>query len=311
MALDKISNSLLDCHYCKKSIIGKYFIYQNNTYHSSCYEAHIQLRCDNCNKTISGNYNTENGNNYHPKCYKYFILEKCDVCNNPIEGEYINDSWNNIYHSYHYREMPLCESCNQIICNNITDGGFIINGKRNICNICWDDVITNESDIKNVYNYVYKRLSAVGINNLPLDVPIILVKTRNELNKISKIRLGNIQGYTKYEFETIANLKTSKKFTIYILSHLHQVNFHAVLAHELLHIYLFKNNLDLNSKHREGFCNLGAQLIYKSYDNKLSNIKLKGMYEDNDPDYGKGFLFMNELLEKKGWRNLIQYLYTL
>jgi hypothetical protein len=35
------------------------------------------------------------------------------------------------------------------------------------------------------------------------------------------------------------------------------------------------------------------------------------MYESDDPDYGKGFIKMNSMLEKKGWNTLLNNLVKL
>jgi len=304
----KTEDFSITCDFCTKKIMGKYIIIENNNYHDRCYKEHIQLHCDQCNKRINGSYNIKNNNNYHPRCFKYFVLDRCDICDVPIENEYIKDMWGNIYHGYHENELPKCESCSRIVCNRMTGGGFIINETRNICNLCWDNVISNKSNIKNITKKVISILNKVGINNLPDKIPIVLVDSREDLNRISNIRLGKIQGYTKYEYETLGGVKVSEKYKIYILNYLHEINFHAVLAHELLHVYLFQNNLNISESNREGFCNLGSQLVYETYDNQLSNIKLKGMYQDTDPDYGKGFIRMNSNLEKYGWKKLLKIL---
>ena len=59
-------------------------------------------------------------------------------------------------------------------------------------------------------------------------------------------RHGNIQGYTNYEESTLAGKIIDQDYHIYILSNLHEEIFNAVLAHELLHVYLFQNQIDLN-----------------------------------------------------------------
>ena len=94
-----------------------------------------------------------------------------------------------------------------------------------------------------------------------------------------------------------------ESFEIYILSHLHKIVFEAVLAHELMHVYLFKNNIKLSSQKREGFGNLGSRLVYEDYNDQFSNIKLDLM-KNKDPDYGKGYIIMSKILKQNGWHNL-------
>jgi len=133
----------------------------------------------------------------------------------------------------------------------------------------------------------------------------------DELDRIATIRLGNVRGYTHYSVNTMDGKKIKEEFHIYVLSNLHELAFRAVLAHEFLHVYLFQNEYDLRSDLREGFCNLGSQLMLKKDNSVLSNYLLDSMYESDDPDYGKGFIKMNSMLEKKGWNKLLKYLIKL
>ena len=303
-----ISQNGITCEFCKKIITSKYIIDKDNKYHFDCYEDHIQLRCDYCKKTIKGKYNILENNNYHTICYKNNILEKCDICYLPIEGKYITDSWKNVYHEKHLNHLPSCESCNRIISKEITNGGYKLNQKRDICTLCWDYVVDEKSNIQSMYDDVIMKLNNVGIIDIPKDIPIILVNTKNDLKLLSNGRHGNIHGLTKHEFETLGNEKVAQNFNIYILSHLHEINFKAVLAHELLHVYLFQNDIEVSSSYTEGFCNLGSQLVYSGDKSKISKQKLKGMYLNKDPVYGEGFLKMNDLLIDKGWSGVLNFL---
>ena len=66
-----------------------------------------------------------------------------------------------------------------------------------------------------------------------------------------------------------------RDYKIYILSNLHQTEFKSVLAHEFLHVYLFENNYQLSPEIREGFCNLGSELIYENENSKYSMLKIE------------------------------------
>ena len=303
-----ISQNNITCEFCKKIITSKYIIDKDNKYHFDCYENHIQLKCDYCKKTIRGKYNKSENNNYHSICYKNNILEKCDICYLPIEGKYIVDSWENIYHEKHLNHLPSCESCNRIISKEITNGGYKINQKRDICTLCWGYVVDEKSNVQAIYDDVIKKLNYVGIMDLPKNIPIILVNTKNDLKRLSKGNHGNIHGLTKHEFKVLEKKKVAQNFKIYILSHLHEINFKAVLAHEILHVYLFQNNIELSPSYTEGFCNLGSQLVYNEDKSKISELKLKGMYLNKDPVYGEGFIKMNDLLIDKGWRGVLNFL---
>ena len=82
--------------------------------------------------------------------------------------------------------------------------------------------------------------------------------------------------------------------------------FRAVLAHELLHVYLFERDLDLRSDIREGFCNLGSQLVYMDTPSAFSRYQLENMQKSPDPDYGAGYRKMSAHLVKRGWMDLLR-----
>ena len=299
----------LKCEFCKKNINGRYITQNKSAYHEQCYKDHIQLRCDHCKKVINGKYNINDKENYHQHCYRDFILEKCDVCLNPIENEYVKDVWGNIYHNYHRSSMPLCESCNRLISKNLTDGGYSIKN-RSICNICRNQVINDKEDVQKIFYGLRKELLDLGMSNIPKNIPVILIDSKEELYRISNIPASDgLQGYTKYNYQTIGRKKINENFTIYILSNLHRLNFRAVLAHEILHVYLFNNDISLKKSLIEGFCNLGSKFVYNSApESKISELKLESMFINNHPEYGRGFRIMDAELERKGWAVLLKNL---
>ena len=304
------SFKILKCKYCDKKISGRYVTQNNKAYHEVCYREHIQLKCNHCNIAINGEYNIEGEKNYHKKCFRNFILEKCDICLQPIDDLFVEDNYGNTYHNYHRSTMPLCESCNRIISRNTTDGGVKINKERNICNLCFDYVIRDNMETNAIYKDIRKQLNSLGIENIPKEIPIRLVDSKNDLQKISKTFFPNgLQGYTKYDYQKIGKKKINENYTIFILSNLHEISFRAVLAHELLHVYLFNNNIALRKSLVEGFCNLGSEHVYRSFpENKIAKLKLESMFKDDDPEYGKGFRIMSSELESIGWKDLLNKL---
>ncbi len=328
------------CDYCNKSLKGQYIIHKNKTYHHSCYDKHIQIYCDQCRLKIDGSYNTSNGKNYHKSCYQQYIqkrcdecgdlisgiynikdgkeyhescyieyiLPKCDICKLPVEDTYVKDFWGNYYHEYHTKKMPACDNCNRLICDPLTRGGYSVNSERFICNVCKPEVVSKKSEIEPNLREVLVILNSVGISDLPKKIPITLVHSRDELMRLSEHRLGNIQGYTSYEEITLSGKVIDQHYHIYILSNLNKEIFNAVLAHELLHVYLFQHHLDLRSDVREGFCNLGSNIVYEHYGSKLCKYRLKSMDESTDPDYGLGYKRMKSSLDKIGWKKLLKNL---
>lgn len=298
----------IKCEHCNDKIIKEYIRYENKHYHSNCYELYIQLKCDFCLKKISNRYSYEDSYKYHTACFVNNILEKCDVCLKPLEGEFIIDYWGNRYHKDHQKSLPICESCNRLVSKELTEGGYLVNENRNICSLCFNQVINKKSQIVSLEKEIRILLAEVGIKKIPLNIPITLLNSRLELEKVSKINSKDVKGYTHYNKTTLGGVKIKEDFHIYLLSNLHPTAFKSVLAHEFLHVYLFLNNYDLKSEIIEGFCNLGSKLVLETSNTDLSNYYLKSMYENNHPDYGKGFIKMDLILKKNGWEKLLSTL---
>jgi hypothetical protein len=117
-----------------------------------------------------------------------------------------------------------------------------------------------------------------------------------------------MQGFTDHNTKSRNGKIISSSSHIYILTNLPRTLFRAVLAHELLHVYLFQNDLDLRSDIREGFCNLGSELVYENDRSEFAKFRLANMKASLDPDYGVGYRKMSTLLYKKGWYQLLETL---
>ena len=146
---------------------------------------------------------------------------------------------------------------------------------------------------------------------MPTQAPIKLVNLNDLQSKSGALAHSQLKGFTQmirnYNGE-IRQYSSGKIYQLYLLFGLPRIEFEAVLAHELLHVWIYENDLDLSSFILEGFCNLGADLIYNNDSTKFSQIHLKALAENKHPNYGEGYLFMKKNLEKSGWKNLLKNL---
>jgi hypothetical protein len=83
-----------------------------------------------------------------------------------------------------------------------------------------------------------------------------------------------------------------------------RLEFEAVLAHELLHVWLLEKDIQLSKKETEGLCNLGSALVYQADNSKLAERLLEKMESSSDRLYGKGFRKMKDKLQRLGWKGL-------
>jgi len=295
------------CSYCNKLIKGNYLTVDGKAYHEACYRDHVQPRCAYCGELIEGKYAQQGNKMYHPQCYTDHILPKCDICGQPLQGTYYTDFWGNSFHPSHSSELPECNSCGRLICESLTGGGYTLSDGRHLCRICNETAVTDDFLLEASRSYVRRLLVSHGIDNLPDEIPITLVD-RQELKRLSIYYSEAMHGFTDHNIQTLNGRVISKDSHIYILSHLPLIMFRAVLAHEMMHVYLFERNLDLRSDIREGFCNLGSELVYKDNPSEYADFRLLNMSQSQDPDYGIGYRKMSRLLDQRGWRYLLESL---
>jgi hypothetical protein len=293
------------CTHCGWELKTEYIIFQGQPYHKECYEKHIQLRCNHCGDPIEGKYNISEGGNYHPSCFHENILDRCDICTQPLSGEYYSDYWGNSFHVKHWNELPECSTCGRLVSDELTSGGFQHKDGRHICSICDQTSVTADYQVNSALKYTLRLLASNHIPDLPQDIAITLVDQK-ELKRISNIFNDSMRGFTDHNMSLRNGIVESRSSHIYILHNLPETMFRAVLAHELLHVYLFEQDLDLRSDIREGFCNLGSEMVYKDVQTEFSRFQLVNMMKSTDPDYGVGYRKMSTLLENKGWLLLLR-----
>ena len=228
----------------------------------------------------------------------------CDICFEKLEKSYLQDAWGNQYHEKHLEKGTFCNTCSRIISKRLTRGGVQFSDGRFMCNLCEAHIIKNENDqeILKSISSVIDILGTKGINIDKTDFKINLVdmKTlRSSLNGVGEHSIDNLKATT---------IPNNREYTVNILWGLHQLEFEGVLAHEFLHIWSDYNNIKLSDAKLEGLCNIGSAFIYKNNNTELSDILLQSLEENNDPIYGHGYKYINVIIKKYGWDEILNRL---
>ena len=192
----------------------------------------------------------------------------------------------------------------------MSKGGVTLGDGRMVCGICQSTAVTDQTIRDSYQREVLSLLEQHGIDDLPDDIPITLVDAKT-LKNLSSVNSNDMRAFTDQRSEQINGQIVSRKSHIYVLTHLPLTVFKAILAHELLHVYLFEHDLDLPSDVREGFCNLGSELVYEYENTPLADFHLQNMKKNRHPDYGAGYRKMSEQLNQKGWVQLLDDLNSL
>ena len=232
---------------------------------------------------------------------------ECSICEHSIkEKEYLVDIWGNPFHIKHKDEGKFCESCSRIISHKITKGGYQLNDGRHICSLC-DVSIIKKSMITESLISVIKTLKDNGVQNInenEIDVKII---DKNNMKKLYGANASNhLKGMTKIF------LDNNKIFKIYILDNIPKIQFEAILAHELMHVWLYKNNINLEHEKMEAFCNLGSYLIYKKNGTRFSDIHLISLDSNKDQiEQTKIYKILKALMKNRSFNYILKNIRTI
>ena len=268
--------------------------------------------CAYCQKKISGEYVIVGDKKYHRFCYENFIIPKCAVCNLPISGSYFEDIYKNRFHSYHLNEFPKCDCCNRLICQSITKGGREYQDGRHICNICYATAIFDQHEIERLLEKVSGRLTALGLRFSMGNIKIIGMD-RNNLRSKAKSYSEKPQGFcdseTHEKYIDDKMVKRSIYHTIYILTGVPSIIMESVIAHELMHAWIYDNTKNtLSDKVCEGSCNYASYLYLKTLYQNPDIDALKMLEADPDPVYGVGFREIRDRFENKALPEFLGFL---
>lgn len=295
----------LFCNHCKQMLDDKWTEFNGRNYHRNCYIKFIQPKCNICSNPLLEKYVSDLNGNYHTQCHKENILPKCSICTFPLENTYLVDPWGNKYHEHHTQNGVLCNSCSRVISEKITHGGFQFDDGRFLCSLCEASIIKSDLDIEASKHRVIQQLSSVGLKNISENYLILLVDISTLNKKSGLLQNKDLKGFTYIEIHSDEYSIVSRNYEIYILFGLPKIEFDAVLAHELVHVWLAEKNYTFSDIFKEGFCNLASALIYDNDDTKFSRIHLNHMLNNDDSVYGEGYRKCRKLLAQYGWDNLI------
>jgi len=299
----------LICAHCNKLLGQTWITSSGKHYHENCYTKFIQPKCSFCKRPIEEKFTEQDGHKYHLHCFRNNKLPKCSYCQVPLEGVHLKDAWGNLYHENHRGvKTPTCFSCNRVISKRTSNGGVRLNDGRALCSFCNKYAIVQPAQVLPLEKAARATLRKVGISNIPTGIDIKLVD-RKELarltNGLSYHIKGGMRGLTLSEETMVGKKRKNTSHTIYLLQHMATLELEGVLAHELIHVWLFENRIKLSSAETEGLCNLGNYLIYQKSPSPMAKHFLNTLNNDKDPIYGDGYRKMKQRLDKEGWAKLL------
>lgn len=297
------------CDVCGDAITGRFYRDGEQKYHADCFTQHRAPRCETCRLPITAQYTLYHGKNYHVDCYENQVAKRCALCLNIIEGVYLKDNWGNSVHEYHKDIYAQCSYCQRFISESISGGGLKYADGRHICSLCQRTAVTDSAEAQRIMVDVAETLASVGINVTKETVPVALV-SHQELQSESKRHGSNLLGLTTYrQTGWLAGLIKAHDFKILMLYGLPKTLFASSVAHELMHVWQYKNApLNNDPLLCEGSCNYAAYLVLSRIDSRESDYYMRNLLEDHDPVYGEGFRKVKAYVDQAGISKWLEYL---
>ncbi len=299
-----------NCGYCSKSIGSqKFYEHEGAYYDSDCYAEHIATRCRYCNKPILSNYVKAEGEPYHHDCYLDHVAVRCVFCGIPISDQYYTDPFGNVCCSEHYENAPVCFSCKRFLYGGKDSPHRKYADGRLICGSCLATAVTGLDEAEKILREIKEQLNEAGISISP-NVDISLV-TLEQLHEVSDEVLPDQLGVAVFEEQRWDNGEVAARdYRIHVLVGLPEYHFRSVIAHELMHVWIFRNGQaeTIDPLLSEGSCNYSAYLILLRDKSEVAGLMRERMLADDDSVYGEGFRKVKEYVERVGTNRWLAYL---
>jgi hypothetical protein len=266
------------------------------------------LLCDYCRRMITGPYLVYDGRNLHEACYYQHYARHCGICSTVISGQYIFNSWGDTVCAVHLGEYPTCEYCDRLVAPQLSGPGAHYKDGRDVCGNCESWAVKDPAEVQALLDTVRQALVTNGI----------LIDRELQLSCIDKRQMLDVNSalgkeawaYTDFKQRaSFFGLWKSESIRIYVLSRLPRVILQAVLAHELMHVWLFAHApLDMDPTLCEGSCEYAAHLVLRGHRDAYADFLRESQETSDDLVYGVGFRSVRDYVKRVGVPAWLDYL---
>ena len=213
------------------------------------------------------------------------VTSKCCICGAPIIGAYIYDAYGNKVCYRHKDQLHYCWSCYSICDSKAVKQSESVY----ICSDCFENLPSDEECLLIIHH----------IRSRYMELPI---------GKIPSFTLMRVP-YSKWTHgsQCVGFAESDEKgYRISIVDCLSKTSFAEVMAHEMLHLWLYEYNLNPSDRVTEGFCNLGSFEILQGIQTEKAKEKTNIILNDPDAIYGVGFRMVKQEYDVSGWAGVIK-----
>lgn len=307
----QLINAGLICKQCDQPIdTSRYFVVDGNYYDSLCYVTHIAGSCGYCHESITGSWYVQDGQKYHSRCLVDFVLPHCLVCDTPLFEAHYSDGMDGYVCGRHLASVDNCHSCQRFVKEGRTEGLGRFDDGRYACAKCLATAVVDLKQAERLMRSIRRELASLGIEiTVPATLELVDV---DQLLRQSEGFVNDPLGVTVYRRETIfGGLVSFKDFRVLALTGLPEAHLKAVLAHELMHVWIFANAGDDHEPLLcEGSCEYAAYRVLLNDQSESGQFYLSHLLDNDDPTYGDGFVQVKDLVDKLGINGWLDYLKT-
>jgi len=266
------------------------------------------LLCDHCRRPIQGTYTIFNGLNLHDSCFANHYAHYCTICGGIINGEFVYNSWGDTVHAHHANEYPMCEYCGRLMAEKLTGAGTRYEDGRQVCGNCLATAVTRTADAERLLDTALIELRRHGIG-VERHFKLKLVD-KSEMSRIAAGNHRQVMGYTELkERSSFLGLVRDSKLKVYVLSGMPRDLLLGVLAHEMMHVWLFTNApREMQEMLCEGSCEYASYLVLKDRRGAYARYYLNEQANDSDLIYGHGFREVSDYVRAVGIMRWLEYL---
>lgn len=225
---------------------------------------------------------------------------RCSVCNAVLAGPFLEDYWGNRYCCGHESQFPPCPFCYRLMTN---ENRGTHEEEVRCCRVCRATAVVSLEEagleLARARNWVNRQGVTIRDPNLAFKLA-----SKRELDWILG-GAGHAFGMTR----AVVWAGRKPEITITILRGLPRTLCAGSCVHELGHAWLWLHDAGaLPPIDQEGLCELLAWRYYRSLPTPEGQYHSKRIAESPDPVYGAGFRKVCELVERRGFSQVINSL---
>jgi LIM domain-containing protein/protein DA1 len=282
------------CAACDQVILDEYLSVEGRYFHPD----HFQ--CAYCGKRIDELYVTRNNAFYHGDCYQKRFVVTCHVCNKVVLDEYVEDYWGNFAHAAHRKETPSCDFCKRFIAGGFAAHAVTLPDGRRLCGICAATSVTTPAKAEELARMVSSSLDARGVRVQTDEISFLLLG-KDKMRKMSPDPEGHALGFTDFQTTPTKDSGHVSYCNIGVLNGMPEIQMAATLAHEIMHVFLFKAGVrPVSTPWLEGSCEYASYLVMGDMETKESQFIRHNIEANTDSIYGGGFRQVKQFVEKNG-----------